>query len=108
MDKTPSIETLLLIYPFLLHDFFDYLDFIDEAEAYLIKAGYEGTYQLASFHPHYCFEGEAFDAPSNKTNQSPYPMIHILRETSLDQAIDAYGDTSEIPMRNKRLMDKLG
>lgn len=107
MDKTPAVETTLLVYPQLFTDFFDYLDFVDWAEAHMHRAGYEGVYQIATFHPHYCFEGEPTDSLSHYTNRSPYPMLHILREESLDKAIDFYGDTSQIPANNLATINNL-
>ncbi len=107
MDKSPAIETLLLVFPQLFNDFFDYLGFVDWAEAHMHRAGYEGIYQIATFHPQYCFEGEPADAMSNYTNRSPYPMVHILREESLDKAIAFYGDTSQIPATNIATLNNL-
>ena len=107
MDKTLAVETALLVYPQLFNDFFDYLDFVDWAEAHMHRAGYEGVYQVATFHPEYCFEGEPTDSLSHYTNRSPYPMLHILREESLDKAIDFYGDTSQIPANNIATINNL-
>ncbi|WP_028388825.1 DUF1415 domain-containing protein [Legionella fairfieldensis] len=108
LDETPAIETTLLIFPFLFKDFFHYLDFVDLAEALLIKQGYEGIYQLATFHPDYCFADVEFDDASNYTNRSPYPMLHLLPETSVEKAIAYYGDTESIPENNIRTLRKLG
>ena len=98
----------MVLFPKFLDDFFDYLDFIDEAEAILFEKGYEGVYQLASFHPDYCFADGASNDVTNYTNRSPYPMIHILREASLEKAISYYGNTEDIPENNKRCLRKLG
>ncbi len=108
LDKEPSIETTLLIFPLQFKDFFDYLDFIDIAEQLLSEQGYEGTYQLASFHPDYCFANVDVDDISNYTNRSPYPMVHILREESVEKAIAFYGDTEKIPEANIKSMHELG
>ena len=62
--------------------------------------GYEGTYQLAHFHPDYCFEGEAVSDPANYTNRSPYPMLHLLREASLEKALEHYEHPEQIPDNN--------
>lgn len=35
-------------------------------------------------------------------------MIHILRESSLDKAIEFYGNTETIPEKNIQLMHQLG
>ena len=108
LDKNPTIETTLLIFPTLFGDFFQYLDFVDYAELLLREQAYEGIYQLATFHPDYCFAEVEFNDVSNYTNRSPYPMIHLLREDSLDKAIEYYGDTETIPQNNIATMRKLG
>ncbi|MFA6164637.1 MAG: DUF1415 domain-containing protein, partial [Methylobacter sp.] len=83
LDTDQSIETTLLIYANTFTAFDDYLDFLEMAETLLIDQGYEGIYQLASFHPEYCFEGAEQDDPANYTNRSPYPMLHLLRESGI-------------------------
>jgi len=108
LDTDSSIETTLLIYDNAFTAFADYLDFLELAETLLIEQGYEGIYQLASFHPDYCFEGAEPDDPANYTNCSPYPMLHLLRETSIEQAIATYPDYENIPQRNIELTRKLG
>ena len=108
LDKNTSIETTLLIYPNGLNDFDDYLDFLELANQLLDKQGYEGVYQLASFHPDYCFEGVDADDASNYTNRSPYPMLHLLRETSLEKALKNYPKPETIPQRNIAYLRKLG
>lgn len=108
LNTDDSIETSLLIYAEAFKDFDDYLDFLELAEAVLSDQDYEGIYQLASFHPDYRFEGAPKDDPANYTNRSPYPMIHILRETSLEKAIDNYPNPEQIPERNIELMRELG
>ncbi len=108
LDKNPAVETTLLIYPSLFSDFFRYLDFVDLAERLICEQGYEGIYQLATFHPDYCFAEVEFNDVSNYTNRSPYPMIHLLREASLEKAIAYYGDTEDIPKNNIATMQRLG
>lgn len=108
LDNHPEIETTLLIFPGLFKDFFNYLDFVDYAEGLISEQGYEGIYQLATFHPEYCFADTAFDDVSNYTNRAPYPMIHILREQGLAKAIAHYGDTDNIPANNILTMKNLG
>lgn len=108
LNQQPEIETTLLIFPYLFENFLDYLDFLDRAEDYLLKQDYEGIYQLASFHPNYYFAGTDPDEVSNYTNRSPYPMIHILREDSVEKAISYYGNTEEIPAANIALLKQLG
>lgn len=108
LNKHPEIETTLLVFDSQFKNFFDYLDLVNLAESLLKDQDYEGIYQIASFHPDYYFEGTDFDDVSNYTNRSPYPMLHILREDSLDKAISFYGDTSKIPEANIVKMQGLG
>jgi hypothetical protein len=108
LGRDPGRETSLLIFPTALTDFNGYLDLLDIATALLTDQGYEGVYQLASFHPNYCFEGVGSDDPSHYTNRSPYPMIHILREASLEAALTKYPNPENIPVRNVRRAQSLG
>ncbi|PMR72486.1 DUF1415 domain-containing protein [Billgrantia endophytica] len=108
LDETPGIETTLLVLSQGLDDFDDYLDFLAIAEALLAEQGYEGIYQLASFHPDYCFEDAEPDDPANFTNRSPWPMLHLLREASLERALEHYPDPEAIPERNIEEMRRLG
>ncbi|MBJ7539034.1 DUF1415 domain-containing protein [Marinomonas transparens] len=108
LDEHPETETTLLIFPTLFKDFFRYLDFVEVAENLMFDQGCEGVYQLATFHPDYCFAGAEPGDVSNYTNRSPYPMLHLLREGSLDKAIEIYGDTSAIPVRNVEKMEEQG
>jgi len=100
LDKTREIETTLILYPFGYAVFEDFLELLELAEALLVEQGYEGIYQLASFHPDYQFAGEPSDDPANYTNRSPYPMLHLLREASLDKVLLDCPDSSQIPERN--------
>lgn len=100
LDEHPETETTLLVFPTLFKSFDHYLDFVELAESILVDQGYEGVYQLATFHPDYCFDGAEPDDASNYTNRSPYAMVHLLREESVEKAIEFYGDTDAIPERN--------
>ncbi len=100
LDHTEDIETTLLIFPEHFADFEEYLDLVGLAEDLAIEQGYEGVYQVASFHPDYCFEGADKEDPANYTNRSPYPMLHLLREDSISKAVDHYPDPEGIPERN--------
>lgn len=108
LDTDPSIETTLLIHPGVLQDFHDYNQFLDDADALLVELGLEGVYQIASFHPDYQFGGTEPDDAENYTNRSPYPLLHILREASLEQAIERYPGVEQIPEQNIALMNLLG
>jgi len=108
LDKQPEIETTLFILANFAQDFADYLDFLAIAEQLLIDQGYQGIYQLASFHPDYCFaQSEAHD-PANYTNRSPYPMLHIIREQSLAKVLADYPEPELIPQRNIDYCHQLG
>ena len=87
LDEDASIETSFLIFPNSFADFDDYLDLVNLAEKLLFDKGYEGVYQVASFHPLYQFEGAQLDDAANYTNRSAYPMLHLLREISIDKAL---------------------
>lgn len=108
LERDPQTETTLLIHPEALTDFDDYNDFLDLAEGFLAVLGYEGVYQIASFHPHYRFEGTGADDAENYTNRSPFPMLHLLREESMEKAIAGYPDTHLIPEKNIQRVTSLG
>ena len=100
LDRTEDIETTLIIFPKHFADFEEYLDLADLAEDLSVEQGYEGVYQIASFHPDYCFAEADVDDPANYTNRSPYPMLHLLREDSVSKAVDHFIDPEGIPERN--------
>ena len=108
LDADAATETTLLILPEGFADFDDYLDLAGLAEDLLADQGYEGVYQVASFHPDYRFADADADDPANFTNRSPYPMLHLLREASLESAIDNYPDPDSIPENNIAKARKLG
>lgn len=110
LDSHAETETTLVIFPDLFADFEDYLDLLALAEQLLQDQGYAGTYQLASFHPDYRFESATPDIEdaADYTNRSPYPMLHIIRETSIDRALATYPDPENIPARNIQLTRELG
>ena len=108
LEDEPEIETTLLIHPGVLQDFYAYNEFLDAADALLAYLELEGVYQIASFHPDYQFAETEPGAAENYTNRSPYPMLHLLREASLEAAIDSHPDVDGIPDRNIALMNELG
>ncbi|QBF81666.1 DUF1415 domain-containing protein [Shewanella maritima] len=108
LDDNPQVETTLVILPRGFEGFYQYLDLVDLATDLLYEQGYEGVYQLASFHPDYCFDGEPFDSASNYTNRSPYPTIHIIREASMEQALADYNEPETIPERNITFAERKG
>jgi len=100
LDNDPTIETSFLIFPKAFQQFDDYLDLVSLAEELLKRKGYEGVYQVASFHPLYLFANSDENDPANYTNRSIYPMLHLLREESIDKALANYKDPESIPARN--------
>lgn len=108
LDSQPDTETTLLIFSQTCSNFEDFLDLLNIAEQLLIAQGYEGVYQLASFHPDYCFAQTPQNDPSNFTNRSPYPMLHLIREDSIEKAVASYPDPDGIPDRNIELTRTIG
>lgn len=108
LDNDATIGTTLLVYPECFTDFDNFLGALGLAEELLRVAGYEGVYQLASFHPHYRFEGSEADDAANYTNRSPYPMLHLLREAELSRVLKRYPDPAQIPIRNQQVCRDLG
>lgn len=109
LDSEPAdvIETTLVIVPAYLQDFFDYNQFLGWANRLVKREGWSGVYQLASFHPDYCFAGAAPEDDTNLTNRSPYPIIHIIREASLEKALAYFPDIDQVPERNQRCVAAL-
>jgi len=108
LDRMEDIETTLVIFPGQFSDFEEYLDLVDMAEDLSAEQGYEGVYQIASFHPEYCFAGAKDDDPANYTNRSPYPMLHLLREESITKALEHFEDPEGIPERNMAFAEQKG
>lgn len=108
LDRQSELETTLLIYGNSLQDFDDFLDTLEIANELMDEQGYEGIYQLASFHPDYCFADSDENDPANYTNRSPYPMLHLIREQSMEQALKHYKDPEKIPEANVQLARELG
>lgn len=102
------IETTLLIHPHVLHDFYAYNEFLEDADQLLQELELEGELQIASFHPDYQFADCTADDISNYTNRSPYPCLHLLRETSIDRAVAAFPDAEQIYEKNIATMHELG
>ncbi len=101
-------ETTLLIHPWALVDFVAYNDFLEVCDTAIRDLGLEGELQVASFHPQYQFADTQPEDIENFTNRSPYPMLHLLREESVERAIAAAGDTEQICNRNIRTLRELG
>ncbi|WP_236657895.1 DUF1415 domain-containing protein [Limnohabitans sp. TS-CS-82] len=103
-----TLDTTLLIAPHLLPDFLDFNDFLADCDDVLMDLELDGVLQVADFHPRYQFGGTAEDDIENFTNRTPYPTLHLLREASLDKAVEAYPDASLIFERNIEVLNTLG
>ena len=103
-----DIDTTLLVHPQVLGDFLDYNDFLEIADAAVEELGLEGVLQVASFHPSYQFEDTSPEDVENFSNRSPYPTLHLLREDSIDRAVDAFPEAEDIYERNIDTLRKLG
>lgn len=103
-----KIETTLLVHPWVLQAFETYNEFLDEADAVVAALGLQGVIQVASFHPDYRFAGTRPDDVTNATNRSPYPLLHLLREESIDRAVAAFPAAETIYEANIEKMTRLG
>lgn len=101
-------ETSLLIHPHVLGDFLDYNQFLDQGDAVVAALGLKGELQIASFHPAYQFAGSASNDIENCSNRSPYPMLHLLRESSVRRATATFPGVNEIGNRNMATLRELG
>ena len=110
LAETPAVEidTTLLIHPYVLIDFIEYNDFLDVVDAAMEDMDLEGELQVASFHPQYQFADTQPDDIENYTNRSPYPMLHILRESSVLQAVAAFPEAEKIFDKNIQTLRNLG
>ncbi|MEE9422780.1 MAG: DUF1415 domain-containing protein [Gammaproteobacteria bacterium] len=108
LNRDETIDTTLLIHPRVLQDFYDYNQFLNTVDTLLVQLELEGIYQVASFHPDYQFAGTEADDVENYTNKSPYPMLHLIREESLEQVIENFPDPERISERNITLLKSLG
>ena len=108
-DADPElVDTTLLVHPQVLTDFLDYNDFLDAADALVEELGLDGELQVASFHPRYQFEGTEPDDITNYSNRSPYPTLHLLREASIDRAVEAFPEAESIFEANIETLKRLG
>jgi hypothetical protein len=107
---TPAdeVDTTLLIHPTLFEDFLDFNDFLEIAEGVVDEHGLEGVVQLASFHPKFQFDGTEPDDIGNYTNRAPFAILHLLREESIDRAVDAFPQAEAIFEENIKTLEKLG
>lgn len=102
------VETTLLVHPRVLTDFLDFNDFLGAADALVEDLELDGLLQVASFHPDYQFEGTVLDDIENFSNRSPYPTLHLLREESIEKAMDSMEDTDAIYENNMETLRRIG
>jgi hypothetical protein len=105
LGDTPSIETTLIIHPKVLCDFGQYNQFLDKADRLLVQMELQGVFQIASFHPNYQFAGTGPDDAENFTNRSPYPILHLLREESVEKDVAHTAAVEKIPLRNTNSLE---
>ena len=101
-------ETTLLMHPQVLNDFLDYNAFLNRADALLQDLELDGILQIASFHPHYQFADVQTDDITNYSNRAPYPTLHLLREASVERAVNTFPDAADIYERNMETLKCLG
>lgn len=107
-DSGQQLDSVLLIHPHALNDFALYNDFLEVCDQILEDLSLKGEFQIASFHPQYRFAGSAADALGNYTNRSPYPTLHVLRESSVARAVAEHSGSQSIPEDNVRRLEALG
>jgi hypothetical protein len=107
-SSAEKIETTLLIHPHALNDFLDYNDFLEVVDGALEDMELDGELQVASMHPDYQFADTALDDITNYTNRSPYPTLHLLRESSIEKAVAAFPEAEQIFEKNIETMKALG
>ncbi len=103
-----DVATSLLMFTQGLEEFGDYLDLLDWFQQLLEQADLTEQVQLASFHPHYLFEGVDADDLSHFTNRSPYPTIHLLRQDQMTKVLTHVSDPKAIYLDNIKTLNKLG
>jgi hypothetical protein len=103
-----AVDTTLIVHPQVLQDFADFNDFQDVADAQVAEMGLEGVLQVANFHPQFQFAGEPADDIGHFTNRSPYPTLHLLREDSIERAVEAFPQAESIYERNIQTLRELG
>ena len=103
-----TLDTTLLIHPQAMGDFLDFHFFLAEADALIRNQGFDGVFQIASLHPRYEFAGSDAEDIENYTNRAPYPMLHLLREASIDRAVAAFPDAADIFEKNIETLNRLG
>lgn len=108
LDANPQVATTLLSFAPGFSDFYDFLDLIAMADRLIAMEGYEGVYQIAHFHPQYCFADADTDDAENYSNRAPFATLHIIREADMAQALEHYDEPESIPERNIAFAERKG
>jgi hypothetical protein len=103
-----AVDTTLIVHPQVLQDFYDFNDFLGVAEEALAELGLEGVLQITSFHPQFQFADAEPDDIGNATNRAPFPTLHLLREDSIERAVQAFPEAESIYERNIATLQRLG
>lgn len=106
-SSSSDLETTLIIFPDIYPDFEAFNSLLYVLNEMLVLEGFEGIFQIASFHPNYQFAGTEKHDVDNYTNRAPYPIIHLLREDSVSEALDKHPDPDNIPMQNIQRLQSL-
>ncbi|XDD53287.1 DUF1415 domain-containing protein [Leptospira sp. WS4.C2] len=108
-ETDPKItETTLLLHPYVLEDFLDQNDFLNDVDLLLNQLDLEGIIQIANFHPHFQFAGKTYDDITNFVGRSPYQTLHLLREDSISRIVDSHPNIDSIIENNRKTLKKLG
>ena len=105
--ETPGIETTLLIIPYQLKEFAEFNQMLDQVDALIEEYEWSGVFQIASFHPKYQFHNTSIEDRENWTNRSPFPILQILRETGVENALSGHPDPNRIPENNIRRLTEM-
>ena len=109
VETAPEVrDTTLLVAPSFMPDFLDFNGFLARTDKLLRKLKLQGEVQIASFHPQFQFAGTAADDVTNCTNRAPYPTLHLLREVSIDRAVQVFPEAQDIFERNMHVLEDLG
>ena len=107
-ENDSTATTLIALTHPAIADFEEYLDVLAISDSMLHDWGFSGTYQLASFHPDYVFEGSDMNDAENYTNRSPYPLLHLIREADITRYMKNEEDAEKIFSHNIEKAQALG
>jgi len=102
------VETTLFILSNWAGDFVEFQFFVNMCRKRIKTLGLKGVIQIAEFHPNYQFADALSGDISNATNQTPYPTLHLLREQSVELALQGAQTADKIVQRNQALLKEMG